>query len=311
MEETAEPKQKIWKHKFFIPGAIICGVTLLLSAWWAIHYYTTYKYTNDAMLDGYRSTVSTQVMGEMVDLRVDEGDRVATGEVLAVLDGSVQRAQVEVAQAQVAEARANINLARVEMEKKQIDFERIKKAYADDIVPQSQYDDQEKDYQASVVAYHASILDLATRESQLRLAKVELEQTIIIAGMGGEVAKRWAWEGDIIQPGQPIVALYDMADVWVLANLEETKVAKVRLGDPVRITIDAYPGRTFKGEVFEIGATTGQLFSLIPPNNASGNFTKVTQRVPIKISVEQELTNGEEPVVLRPGMSAEVRIRVR
>lgn len=306
-----ESKEKIWRHKYFVPACVVCGVIVALFAWWAIFYLLTYKYTDDAMLDGFRSTVSTQVMGEMVDLRVDEGDRVTTGEVLAVLDGSVQRAQVEVSEARVAEARANVNLSRVEMEKARIDFERIKAAYADDIVPQQQFDDEQKVYEESIVSYHAAILELATQEAALRLAKVELQQTVIVAAMGGEVAKRWAWEGDIIQPGQPIVALYDMSDIWVVANLEETKVAKVRLGDPVEITIDAYPGRKFSGEVFELGAATGQLFSLIPPNNASGNFTKVTQRLPIKISVEQELSEGEEPVVLRPGMSAEVRIRVR
>jgi len=306
-----QPKQKFWQTRYFWPAVIAASLVALVFVWWAVYYFMTFKYTDDAMLDGYRSTVSTQVMGEMVDLRVNEGDPVKVGEVLAVLDGSVQRAQVEVAEAQVAESRANVNLARVAMEKARIDFERIKAAYADDIVPEQQFDDQQKIYEESVVSYHASILELAAQEAALRLAKVELNQTVIVAAMGGEVAKRWAWEGDIIQPGQPIVAVYDMADIWVTANLEETKVAKVRLGDPVTITIDAYPGRKFSGEVFEVGAATGQLFSLIPPNNASGNFTKVTQRLPIKISVEQELSEGEEPVVLRPGMSAEVRIRVR
>jgi membrane fusion protein (multidrug efflux system) len=119
------------------------------------------------------------------------------------------------------------------------------------------------------------------------------------------IARKWILEGDVVQPGQPIFTIFDMKNIWVTAQLEETQLAKIALGDQVEISIDAYPGRKFSGKVIQIGSNTASQFSLIPPNNASGNFTKVTQRVPIKISIEKRNAN----VNLLPGMSVEVRVK--
>jgi membrane fusion protein (multidrug efflux system) len=98
-------------------------------------------------------------------------------------------------------------------------------------------------------------------------------------------------------------------NIWVTANLEETKVKKLRGGDPVEITIDAYPGKKFKGSVFVVRASAAGQFSLIPPDNATGNFTKVVQRLPVKIWLE--VPKMDPPLYLYPGMSVEVNIQVR
>ncbi len=95
------------------------------------------------------------------------------------------------------------------------------------------------------------------------------------------------------------------------ANLEETKLGHIHLGDPVEIDVDTYAGTKFYGKVFEIGNYTASEFSLIPPDNASGNFTKVTQRVPIKISIDDPSTSDGSTLVLRPGMSVEVSVRIK
>jgi membrane fusion protein (multidrug efflux system) len=97
----------------------------------------------------------------------------------------------------------------------------------------------------------------------------------------------------------------------VTANLEETNVHEIRMGQEVAISVDGYPGVEFSGKVFQLGSSTAAQFSLIPPNNASGNFTKVTQRVPMKISIEQRPDQGGAKAALLPGMSVEVRIKVR
>jgi membrane fusion protein (multidrug efflux system) len=129
--------------------------------------------------------------------------------------------------------------------------------------------------------------------------------------VAGVIAKKWALPGDVIQPGQAIFTVYDKDQVWVTANFEETKLAAIHPGDPVEISIDAYDGQIFKGTVLMIGTAAAAEFSLIPPNNASGNFTKVTQRVPVKISINRPAGNtNEDPPALLPGLSVEVKVRV-
>jgi membrane fusion protein (multidrug efflux system) len=129
--------------------------------------------------------------------------------------------------------------------------------------------------------------------------------------LSGNVAKRWVLQGDVVQPGQPVFSVYDRSRIWVTANLEETNMDVVRLGEDVGISVDGHPDRQFGGRVFQLGSSTAAQFSLIPPNNASGNFTKVTQRVPIKISIEERTAGKPDPAVLLPGMSVEIRIRTK
>jgi len=129
--------------------------------------------------------------------------------------------------------------------------------------------------------------------------------------MNGVVSKRWALVGDVVQAGQSIFSVYELKNIWVTANLEETSLEALRSSDKVEIIVDSYPDIKFSGTVFQIGANTASQFSLIPPNNASGNFTKVTQRVPVKISIERSA--GVDPrrqVDLLPGMSVEIKVRV-
>jgi membrane fusion protein (multidrug efflux system) len=101
-----------------------------------------------------------------------------------------------------------------------------------------------------------------------------------------------------------------MDSVWVTANLEETRVAPLHLGDAVAIDVDAYPDDAFTGRIIQLGTNTAAQFSLIPPNNASGNFTKVTQRIPVKISIAR-VAKGSGRTPLLPGMSVEVSVKVR
>jgi len=114
----------------------------------------------------------------------------------------------------------------------------------------------------------------------------------------------------VVQPAQPIFTIYDLRDIWITANLEETKLRSLRLDDSVEVRVDAYPGRTFGGKVYQFGTNTAAQFSLIPPNNASGNFTKVTQRVPVKIHLNKIPDSNSPPINLLPGMSVEVKVRV-
>jgi membrane fusion protein, multidrug efflux system len=128
--------------------------------------------------------------------------------------------------------------------------------------------------------------------------------------MSGVVSKRWVLAGDVVQPGQAIFSVYDVKNIWVTANLEETNLAALQVGDKAEISVDTYPNLKFSGTILLLGSNTASQFSLIPPNNASGNFTKVTQRVPVKFSIIQEDTGKAPRANLLPGMSVEVRVKV-
>jgi membrane fusion protein (multidrug efflux system) len=149
---------------------------------------------------------------------------------------------------------------------------------------------------AQVALAEARLQQAAAAVEQARLA---LEYTVVKAAVTGVVSKRSVEPGQVVQPGQPLFALVDLDDVWVTANFKETKLTNMQPGQEARITVDAY-GRTLKGHVDSIGPATGARFSLLPPENASGNYVKVVQRVPVKIVFEP----GQDPDhKLRPGLS--------
>jgi len=130
----------------------------------------------------------------------------------------------------------------------------------------------------------------------------------MVAPAAGWVGNKTVGLGQLIRVGQPLMSLVPLDDVWVVANLKETDVAGVKPGNAAEIEIDAYPGEQFAGHVESISPASGALFSLLPPDNATGNFTKVVQRIPIRIRLDR----ANDPArPLRPGMSAFVTITTR
>jgi membrane fusion protein (multidrug efflux system) len=141
--------------------------------------------------------------------------------------------------------------------------------------------------------------NVARLQATLQQAELHLQYTVIRAPNTGIVSKKTVEPGEVIQPGQPVLALVNLEDVWVTADFKETQLKNMRPGQPAQIEVDAY-GRTYKGHVDSIGGATGARFSLLPPENATGNYVKVVQRVPVKIVFEK----GQDPQhLLRPGMS--------
>jgi membrane fusion protein (multidrug efflux system) len=137
-------------------------------------------------------------------------------------------------------------------------------------------------------------------EAAVRQAELNLEYSVVKAPIKGVVSRKSVEPGQVVQPGQPLMSIVPLEQVWITANFKETQLANMRPGQPVSIKVDAYGGRKFKGHVESVAAATGSRFSLLPPENATGNFVKVVQRVPVKIVLEQ----GQDPEhLLRPGMS--------
>ncbi|HEY4649019.1 MAG TPA: HlyD family secretion protein, partial [Gemmatimonadales bacterium] len=146
---------------------------------------------------------------------------------------------------------------------------------------------------------------LAAAEAAVSNARLQLSYAYITAPVAGTIARRNAESGALVQVGQTLMSIVPDNEIWVTANLKETQLTNVKVGDRAEFTLDAYPGQDFAGRVVSVSPATGARFSLLPPDNATGNFTKVVQRVPVKIQVDQP-TQSTKP--LRPGMSVEVTI---
>jgi membrane fusion protein (multidrug efflux system) len=289
---------------------LIVAVGLIVGANFGIrwlHYYFTHASTDDARVKGDLIAVSPSVQGKIRLLPIQEGDRLVKGQLIAQLQEEDYQAQVDVAaglvksiEAQLKEAEAEMELVQTktqkEMAKKSVKENKAK-------LQMAQPDTAEAILKQERVESLRGKLEEA--RGALIAAKLKLDHTTVSSPIDGVVAKKLANIGEVIKPGQTIAVIVDLNHLWVEANLEETKLEHVRLGQTVDVKVDAYPGTTFTGRVVNIGAAAASEFALIPENRSAGNFTKVTQRIPIKI----EVTNP--PYQLRPGMMVVVGIDIR
>ncbi len=299
--------------KRYIPLFVVVAIVLIIGFLW-YREYSKYVYTDDAHVDSDNVSVSSKILGRIVHLYADEADSVKKGMLLAELDSADLLSQKKQAIAMLDQASAsqvmaearyqsdqeNIKVSNVDYEKSQDDFKRAKDQFAGEVIPKEQFDHIQKSYESAKAKLDASKTQLTVSKAQINSAIASIENakaqigvittqinnTRLYAPFSGIVAKRWLLPGDITQPGQSIFTLTNDKKLWIAVFLEETKLAKVHINQKVKFTIDAFSGVTFEGKVFSIGSNTASQFSLIPPNNASGNFTKITQRVPLKISIE-------------------------
>ncbi|MGH7401891.1 MAG: HlyD family efflux transporter periplasmic adaptor subunit, partial [Candidatus Rokuibacteriota bacterium] len=154
-----------------------------------------------------------------------------------------------------------------------------------------------------------AVASLSQAQADLAFAELQLQHTEVRAPADGVVSKKSVEPGQVVQMGQPLLAIVPLHEVWVQANFKETQLARVKPGMPVTVEIDTFPGKVFHGTVDSLSAGTGARFSLLPPENATGNWVKVVQRIPVKIRLDPEEFGN--PLTLRAGMSAYVVIRVK
>jgi membrane fusion protein (multidrug efflux system) len=268
-----------------------------------------YAYTRDAQIEGFSVNLSPDILARIIALNVDEGDFVEEGQLIAQLQDDILLSQKQESEANIVRLEERLKFARAHFEKVRNDYGRAEQGIIDQIISAQDFDHRQKDYEMAKADLDYALADLEYSIKQLEVINTRLSHTVVVAPMNGMIAKRWVLTGDVMNPGQTMFTMFDLKDVWVLARLEEKKIAKVRIGDPVQIYVDAYPGYTFKGKVFVIKAAAASNFSLIPQDNATGNYTKVEQRIPIKITIERpENFPQNEPLYLLPGMNVEVKI---
>jgi membrane fusion protein (multidrug efflux system) len=245
------------------------------------------------------------------------GSRGVTGQAEAQIQSASSQSQV--VDAQIAAAEANRQQA-------VSDLARMKDLADKQIVSRQQLDAAQAKADAAIAnetavrrqsnAAGAGIAnaEAGARFAQARLvaakasrdnAALQLSYTSVTAPLSGIASRKQVEVGQLVQPGQPLLTVVGDTGVWVTANYKETQLSEVRVGSPAEIDVDAYPGCKAEGKVESIGAATGAKFALLPPDNATGNFTKVVQRVPVRIEVTKGC-GAEQP--LRPGMSVEAHV---
>ncbi len=304
------PPPRSLRARLLIPFIVL----LLVAGGALVYWYAVLRgvvSTDDAYIDGNRVSLSSEIMGRIERLTVDEGDTVQAGELLVQLDDHDLQAQLVQARAALDQAQQSVKLADVTLQRARQDLGRATTQLHGHAISQEEYDHTQLALAAAEAQQRIAVARVGTARAQEGVVEARLADTRITAPFRGVVAKRWVMTGDVVQPGEAIVAIYDIEHIWVTANLEETKLGRLALGDSVHLSVDAYPGRDFVGTVTLIGAAAAAQFSLLPPANASGNFTKVTQRIPIRISIAQPPgTQADAPVLLLPGMFVEVHVRV-
>lgn len=281
---------------------LVVGLTVAVCIWYVARFSSIA--TDDAFVEAYRATIASKIPGRITMLKYDEGDTVSAGDTMVKLDDADLRAQLAKAQASLRIITRSVEISSVNKAKALDDYERIEKQFKSQIVSQEQYNHAENARKLAEAQIDRDEAQVAGARADLAIVNTQLANTVITAPFAGIIARRWVLSGDVLSPGQAIYSMFDNKHVWVTANYEETKLRSIRPGMRVQITIDAFPGQRISGKVESIGRSTGSEFSLIPASNASGNFTKVTQRVPVKIAIE----SSPAAVSLLPGLSAYTRI---
>jgi membrane fusion protein, multidrug efflux system len=308
-EAQPTAKKKVNKRKRYIILVIALLILAMLGTAYWYFFLRGYISTDDAYIDSYPVTISPKILGRITQLTVDEGDTVKQGQLLVKLDDRDLKAQEAQAKANLDYVQKAVPAAKTALEKARDDYDRASVQYKGGIIPKEQYDHAHRAYQLAQAEYDMALSHVTLAQSQLEVVETELKNTIIDSPDNGVVVKKWVMPGDIVQPSQPIFTIYDLDSLWITANFEETKIASIGLDSPVEVNVDAYPNLKLEGRVQMIISATASEFALIPPDNASGNFTKITQRIPVKIKIIKDSSkSGNKPVPLMPGMSVEVKI---
>lgn len=248
-------------------------------------------------------------------------------------------ANISVSESNVKSAGGNIESAKIRLTRATNDFERYNNLYKNRSITKQQFEQaeaakleaesqlrilqqQEKasNYQKSVIIAKSNVSSKQTEvaaaninraKTALDAAKLNLDYTVVTASIDGQVSKINIQPGQLVQPGQSLFYIINNEEVWVIANFKETQLNKMVIGQKVTLKVDAFPDTEFEGTLTSFSPATGSRFSLLPPDNATGNFVKTIQRLPVKISIDKDNNDAKKVSLLRPGMNVDVDVHLK
>jgi membrane fusion protein (multidrug efflux system) len=323
---------------------VLAVVVVLAAIVWAVWYFLDgrwYEGTDDAYVSGNVVQITPQIPGTVVTIGADDGDLVKQGDVLVKLDKSNADVALALAKANLAAtvrkvrglysavngAEASVAVQKVAVQKAQADYDRrvalaktgaisaeelshvrdaLTAAQSALVTSEQQYQTNKVLVDDTVVASHP---DVQAAAAQLRSAYLDDLRTTIVAPVTGYVAMRSVQLGQRIAPGAPLMAVVPLHQVWIDANFKETQLTHMRIGQPVEITSDVYGSAVkYDGKVESLGIGTGSAFSLLPAQNATGNWIKIVQRIPARVVFTDPAQLDKHP--LRIGMSLDVTVNL-
>jgi membrane fusion protein, multidrug efflux system len=301
-------------------------------AWKYLH---SYESTDDAQIDGHIVPIASRIDGTIARVYVEETQTVKSGQLLAAIDPRDKQVAVENARANLSLAQAQADSARADYEaaldkmrqseatvaKAKRDADRYTALLNQEVIARDDYEEKIRlaDVDAAAVdsdraTARSAQKVIASREASVQAAQAVLDQALlnlsytkIAAPFGGVIGKKTVEVGQRVQPGEQLMAIVGLNDIWVTANFKETQVRRMRAGEHATIYVDEL-GRDYEGYVEGLAGATGEMYSLLPPENATGNYVKVVQRLPIRIRFN---SGQDSDHALRPGLSVEPKVWLR
>ena len=330
-------QRRFW---FLILGGVVLAAAVIYGVYWLI-YARGFESTDDAYVGGNVVTVTSKENATVLALHADNTQTVTQGQLLIELDPAIATVNLQAAQANLARVvrsvkaqfsrsdsgEALVNQARVALAQAQGDYVRRQKAFATESVSGEELAHARDAVAAAQAAVNSAqgVLrqsntsiegtdiahnpDVLAAEAQLRAAAIAYGHMRIIAPLDGVIAQRTVQAGQQVAAGTPLMAVVPLSHVWIDANFKEVQLARMRVGQPVTVKADIYGGGvTYHGHIEGLGAGSGSAFALLPPQNASGNWIKIVQRVPVRIALDPQ-DIAKHP--LRVGLSVTVDADVR
>lgn len=310
-------------------------LTIAVTTGWYLWHRTYYPGTDDAYLNANVVRIAAQISGPVSRVEVSDHQKVSAGDLLFEIDPAPYQIALQTAEAQLAQtsknlaaassavatARAQLNQAQASYDDAEKNARRVQKLVAQGMAPKAEGDHAKamhESTQAAVTAAKAALQqaidqrgEIGNTNAQTRIALARVEQarlnlsyTQVRAPIGGIISNLSLRTGTTVTKGQTLFALVDTSEWWVDANFKETDLKRIHPGEPATITLDMYPDAKLHGAVESVSPASGAAFSLLPPENATGNWVKVTQRFPIKVRI----LDPDPKLFLRIGASSTVTI---
>ncbi|MEQ1665055.1 MAG: HlyD family secretion protein [Bdellovibrionales bacterium] len=277
------------KRKKILSG--IGGIAIFIMLYF-LYEHIRYIETDNAQIEAHWVMMAPRVGGYINKVNVIEGQKVNHDDVLVEIDDRDY-------QSMLTQAKSNLVSVEAKRSEAEKNYKRISQLYSQGAVTQQQFDVANSSY-SEVKAKYDSL------SAQMVQAELNLENSKLKAPFDGFISKKSAEVGQLATPGVPLIGFVSSSERWVNANVKETDLESIKVGAKVDIEVDGVSSKSFKGFVESISAATGSTFALLPPDNATGNFTKVVQRVPVKIKMEN--LSEDSIALLKVGLSAVVKI---